>query len=308
MRDVDSDGFNISVTKRGGALNEPLSSAIDQAVSFWESALLDAPDVLFAEPNAVGCGESIRPEFETSFIDDMAIVVAAEDMDGRGGTLAAAGLCMHRGEGYGKQSRTPLFGVFVMDESDVEYLAGERDGILGVMIHEIGHLMGIGTTWYRKAPADGMTFDPPTRHFMAHIEPTFQHYGEEIAFLGANARKAWDESGGTKEAFSLNGTPIATTGGPGSFGGHWDETVMTTELMTPFHNGGVENPFSAISFQSMADIGGSSTPTSSLTSTRCQILREREQAQTSGGSTICRTTSSGSRASRSIGSVGSVRW
>lgn len=90
---------------------------------------------------------------------------------------------------------------------------------------------------------------------MAHEEPSLDKHGEELAFLGTNARQAFVAAGGTNERFSLSGTPIATTGRRGSFGVHWDETRMTVELMTPFHNGGQENPFSEISWKSMADLG-----------------------------------------------------
>ncbi|WP_419164193.1 hypothetical protein [Candidatus Palauibacter sp.] len=44
-------------------------------------------------------------------------------------------------------------------------------------------------------------------------------------------------------------------GGPGSRNSHWRETVMVTELMTPSVVVGGSSPLSAITIQSLADIG-----------------------------------------------------
>ena len=48
--------------------------------------------------------------------------------------------------------------------------------------------------------------------------------------------------------------PIANVGAAGSIGGHWRESVLTNELMTPSIGGGV-NPLSRITAASMRDLG-----------------------------------------------------
>ena len=48
--------------------------------------------------------------------------------------------------------------------------------------------------------------------------------------------------------------PIETDGGPGTAGGHWDETALANELMTGFVNG-ANNPLSRVTIACLEDMG-----------------------------------------------------
>ena len=270
--EYDAVGYNIKVAKIGAAQMEPLSSAIDAAVEHWEGLLKDLP----VEVGGFGLegdeGEPYRCSFiqlpfHVQHIDDLVLIIAAPEIDGPGGTLAAATICYDRndeinGVPWGDAKQLSTMGLFYVDEADISYLADQPAGLTDVFIHEIGHILGLGITWHYKAPADGMTFDPDDRSGMlsqwpfvgARGAPKPALIGKDLAFLGTNAYAAWDSVGGTNTSFSLKGTPIATEGGAGSFGGHWSEKYLLNEIMTPFYNEGT-NPFSNITKQAMEDLG-----------------------------------------------------
>ena len=267
---VDSDNFNLQVVKVGDAREGRLSVAIDSAQAFWNRMLTDAPDVFFDDPADLSCERLgiMSPLGGQQLIDDVAIVISVLPIDGPAGTLAFALNCKARSEQFAGENADQLqvLGYFQMDTDDVDRLALKAGGglraLTAVMIHEIGHIMGIGTTWYDKDPVGGMTFDPATRFHMASVDPWGGlTRGKEIAFLGMEARDAFVDAGGT-DVFSLDGTPIATgiLLGGGSFGFHWGEIQMGNELMTPNYDGEVKNPFSAISLRSLVDLGWTLNP------------------------------------------------
>ena len=256
---IDRTGYNIDVHKIGAAeTNATISNAIDRAVAFWESMLMDVGDIPVKSGADLSCyNGGVFPN--QSHVDDMAIIIAVVPIDGPGGTLASATVCGNRDdESFGDEDQLSVLGRFVLDVADAEELIDE-DGIYSVFVHEIGHIFGIGLTWYAKAPVGGPTYESETRYGMVNTSPfglgTIFLRGADVAFLGKQAYSAWMDAGGADDPFTLDGTPVATTGGAGSFGVHWDETHLDDELMTPFYDGDVSNPFSAISFNSLADMG-----------------------------------------------------
>ncbi|MDH3571766.1 MAG: Ig-like domain-containing protein, partial [Gemmatimonadota bacterium] len=76
-------------------------------------------------------------------VDDLAINVLLDSIDGPGDFLAFAGPCWFRPTGAGG---LPAFGFMVFDTADVAGL--EADGRLDDLVaHEMGHVLGIGTLW-----------------------------------------------------------------------------------------------------------------------------------------------------------------
>lgn len=74
---------------------------------------------------------------------------------------------------------------------------------------------------------------------------------QKCPYLGTHANAEYQ---------ALSGCPVVplyTTGSPndGSYCGHWDETCLRAELMTPFINSGVTDPLSRITVASMEDLG-----------------------------------------------------
>ena len=178
------------------------------------------------------CGNDPRFERYVETIDDLMIVAAAGEIDGRGGTLARAGACWRR-----TGTLMPLSGRMEFDVADLERL--ERRGTLeDVVLHEMGHVLGIGTIWSRL----GLLRDPASE-----MEAPDTH------FTGPLAIEAFDEAGGT--GYRGAKVPVENMGGPGSPPRHWRERVLGTELMTPSVRVGDSSPLSAITIQSLADLG-----------------------------------------------------
>ena len=72
-------------------------------------------------------------------------------------------------------------------------------------------------------------------------------------FSGANAIAAFNAAGGA--SYTGAKVPVENTlGGAGSRDKHWRESILDNELMTP-RIGGAAHPLSAITIQSLADIG-----------------------------------------------------
>ena len=111
----------------------------------------------------------------------------------------------------------------------------EDEGVLDrVVLHEIGHVLGFGTLWSQ--------FD-----FLR--QPTGDPSGEvDTHFAGPLAIEAFDRAGGRgymgEKVPVDNNLPV-----------HWREAVLETELMTPGYNPDSSNPLSAITLQSLADMG-----------------------------------------------------
>ncbi|MYD86389.1 MAG: hypothetical protein F4Y14_09590, partial [Acidobacteria bacterium] len=272
--DGDDSQYNINTFKLGSAKRQPFSSAVDAAVEKSESVLDDIPDMRFRFNDD---GLPARCKFGGSYItlpehvlhiDDLALIVYATHLDGPGGVLAAASICGIRSTEGEDADALAALGVFAVDEADIPALQASAGGLVPIMVHEIGHVLGIGTLWHVKDPVGGMTFDPDTRRHMVSENPFVARgdgrtsfvprtdaWGSDIAFLGMKARDAFVNADGDQSEFTLTGTPIATTGGRGSFGAHWSERIMDNELMTPVYNRYESNLFSAITVQSMQDLG-----------------------------------------------------
>ena len=104
----------------------------------------------------------------------------------------------------------------------------------------------------------GYGIDPWTDHNLLQ-NPSLGAYNNRIVpapdthFSGANAIAAFNAAGGT--SYTGAKVPVENTlGGSGSRDKHWRESVLDDELMTP-RIGSAAHPLSAITIQSLADIG-----------------------------------------------------
>jgi hypothetical protein len=125
----------------------------------------------------------------------------------------------------------PAKGVMSFDTADLEQMAA--DGTLGdVITHEMGHVLGIGSIWQDKGLLRGA----------ATTNPTFSGAGamaEYAALLGVSGARQ---------------VPVENTGGVGTRGAHWRETVFWNELMSGFIDA-AGNPISRVTVASLADLG-----------------------------------------------------
>lgn len=167
--------------------------------------------------------------------DDLLIFAAVADIDGPGAVLGRAGPCVSR-TGTGG---LPVIGVMEFDGADLTNM--ESNGtLLSVILHEMGHVLGIGTIWTRF----GLLQNPSTAG-----SPLDTYYSGAGGLAGFEAIGGATYTGGAK-------VPVENTGGPGTMNGHWRETVLRNELMTGFINGGgVANPLSQLTVRSLADLG-----------------------------------------------------
>jgi hypothetical protein len=116
------------------------------------------------------------------------------------------------------------------DSADMAMM--EHNGsLLKVVVHEMAHVLGIGTLWDMMGLLSGTSTNNPV-------------------YIGANATAAYNQ------IFGLNSTsvPVENTGGPGTRLGHWRESIFTNEVMTGWVNSGAM-PISRITIGSMADMG-----------------------------------------------------
>jgi len=168
-------------------------------------------------------------------IDDLRIYVDIIAIDGPGKTLAQAGPCYLRGLG-----QFPIIGAMQFDSADMEVLAS-RGELLPVVEHEMGHVLGIGTIWNRLELLQNPSLPSSP--------------GVDTYFSGERAIAAFDAAGGSTTYTLGNKVPVANVGGSGSADAHWRESVLDNELMTPGFNSGRKNPLSAITIESLADLG-----------------------------------------------------
>lgn len=171
----------------------------------------------------VGDLQSIRlPTGE--IVDDLLIDAQGVNIDGIGGVLGRAGPQIVR------DNALPAKGIMEFDTADLQNMESEGS-LLNVIIHEMGHVIGIGTIWDDK----GLLVGCPTANPI---------------FLGARAKAEF----GVLTSGDAAPVPVANTGGPGTRCGHWRESVFGHELMTGFLNSG-SNPVSKMTIASLEDLG-----------------------------------------------------
>ena len=210
------------------------NAAFQAAAERWGEVLIgDIPDQEFTG-FPVPADWCINGQAEINeLIDDVRIYVSIVFIDGPLGILASAGACLRR-----HQSELPVVGVMRFDQADLERL--ELDGDMdAVVLHEMGHVLGLGTIWQARNLLEA---------------PSLSNPGADTHFRGPKAIEAFDAAGGTGYTAGAK-VPVENVAGPGSGDAHWRESVFDEEMMTPFLDGGVFNPLSAITVASLADLG-----------------------------------------------------
>ncbi len=106
----------------------------------------------------------------------------------------------------------------------------------------MGHVLGVGTLW---PDSDTLVVNPSLP----------DNPGADTHFKGAAAIAAFNAAGGT--AYIGGKVPVENQLEEGSADSHWRESVLENELMTPVLQSGIANPLSAITTESLADLGNS---------------------------------------------------
>lgn len=223
-------GFSITLCY-STAISPAQRAAFESAATRWRTVIRgDLPDLALSY-GAGTCGAG-TPGFNLS-VDDLMIMVRLENIDGVGAVLGSAGPCINRTAGG-----LPIVGRMRFDVADMANM--EANGLLqGVIQHEMGHVLGIGTRWttfgllVNPSPAGG----PPL----------------DTYFSGANAINGFNLIGGSSYTGGQK-VPVENTGGAGTMNAHWRESVLANELMTGWANVG-SMPLSQLTVGSLADMG-----------------------------------------------------
>lgn len=197
--------------------------AVEAAVLRWRTVITGELQDIPLNVKAGSCF-STQPAVN-EVVDDLLLFVDFSDIDGPGKVLGHAGPCYIRtGNGL------PIVGHLALDRADLQLM--ESSGTLNdVVLHEVGHVLGIGTLWSHQNLLSGAgTSDP--------------------FFIGARAIDSYRAAGGA----GATSVPVENTGGEGTRDGHWRESVFGNELMTGYISGST-NPLSAITIGSLIDLG-----------------------------------------------------
>jgi hypothetical protein len=204
----DDDTFEIHVNFTDNSLTASQQAVFELAAARWSEILVGNL------PFVVSSG---------LLIDDVLIDASAPDLGGPGGTLGQAGWTARRSS---SNTGLPYRGIMQFDIADIGGL--ESSGSLEyVILHEMGHVLGIGTLWQ-----------------------TFGLINGSGNFTGSAAVAEYNA------IFGATGTsvPVEDDGGAGTAGGHWEESIFNHELMTGFLDSGF-NPISRVTVGSLADLG-----------------------------------------------------
>ena len=229
---VAAPGFEIRLNFGDTAPTPRQAAAFSAAAATWEGLIAGYSEAAF--------------DGRTSLTID----VSLPEIDGRGGTLGSAGPTRAR---FSENFFFASEGRMNFDVADVDALlnAGTFDD---VVLHEIGHVLGIGTLW------SGSVFGIEGRQEL-YVDDTGVYTGDRAL---AGYRATYDAAAGF--------VPIELQGGPGTANGHWDEgfggaaTGITdaegrdfnTELLTGWLNPG--SRISAVTLGGLEDLGYAVVP------------------------------------------------
>jgi Leishmanolysin len=201
--------YDIKVRILGG-LNSRQQAAFKTASAFWGRII--SADV----PSASVDGE---------VIDDLLVEAVGTRIDGVGRILGQAGPTHLR-----PGTMLPVKGHMEFDRDDLARMETDRS-LDRVIMHEMGHVIGIGTLWRPKNLLAARGSANPT-------------------FTGAKTQREYARlAGGIARP-----VPVENTGGPGTREGHWRDRIFGNELMTGFISPGA-NPISRVTLASLEDLG-----------------------------------------------------
>lgn len=231
---VDRGRFNITLKYAFQDIfpvNERQKEVFEQAAARWERIIIkDKPSFTGALPSAFDEEPFFDdfPPLVDGTVDDIIIEVVLAPIDGPGRILGQAGPRFVRTSDF-----LTLSGVMFFDVADLGFL-DQLDLFEEVIVHEMGHVLGVGTLWnvapsFDRTLREGSDFNP--------------------FFAGKQANVFWNAEGGEGK-LPIEGIQERV----GTRFSHWDEDVLDNELMTGFLNLG-ENPLSRITAGSVRDLG-----------------------------------------------------
>jgi hypothetical protein len=192
--------------------SEGIAKYFTSAKNKWESIVVgDLPDVSARNVAQFDTRFTCHGHFPKGGIDDLYVCGQETSIDGVGKILGRAGPTFLRAGSF-----LPVAGIMIFDSSDVTQL-GKR--IEDVILHELGHVLGIGSLWNRTGTVVNGVYE------------------------GSNGIRVWQED------WRCVGTPPVEDM-------HFLSSCFLNELMTgSFDRGFQTSPLSMMSIASLEDVG-----------------------------------------------------
>ncbi|CAM9184088.1 unnamed protein product [Chrysoparadoxa australica] len=241
--------YHIDVVDMGSTPTE-FDAVFKEAARIWESLIVsDVPDKL---TSIVPAGGWFSPDFGPLYnqpVDDLVIGYKVGPLDGPFGTVAQAGPYYYR-----TPSAHPVSCTMQFDSDDLDFLTTTAS-FLDVVVHEMGHCLGLGTMWEERA-FHNADFGCGNSRCQSN-----QRYGKSDADAASClASQKWSELGWP------GALKIEQDGGPGTHCMHWEESPYGPdytaqpgghepgeEIMTGWLN--ANNILSAVSVGALGDLG-----------------------------------------------------
>ena len=209
-------------------------TAFANAVAKWRQVIVGSIGSVTANipagPAANSC-VSWSPAV-TGTVQNTVIFARIDSIDGPG-TPGAGTILGRASPCYVNGNNIPFMGFMEFDSYDVDQLVS-RGQFEKVVLHEIGHVLGIGTIWnFRRSLLNTTNTEDPY-------------------FVGSAARAQFAAINSV--TYSGNPVPVENTGGPGTINSHWRTSIMQRELMQGFAVNQPQ-PLSRITVGSLQDLG-----------------------------------------------------
>ncbi len=228
---VAASPFRIEIvfveSSSGDGYNASQKALFHEAAARWMSIITgDISDSDFSDNPLDRWDDLLNARiFVDDTVDDLRIFVGIGDIDGARGTLGRGGTRIVK-RNRSRGTVVTKIGVIAIDRDDLEWMSETL--LSGVVLHEMGHVLGIGTVWESL---------------------DLVHGARDVYFTGPRAIRAFDDAGGRN--YSGPKVPAERDSS------HWRGSVFGDELMTATFRTDLAEPvpLSRISIQSLADHG-----------------------------------------------------
>jgi hypothetical protein len=242
----DDSKFNITVRFLTNNVTAEQQAVFVEAANRWAAIISGDLGNINLGPEPFNINPSAAPI--TGVIDDVFIDAAFVDIDGPGQILGRAGPQLIR---TGVNAPLTIYGAMEFDVA--EFAPGgffsDPKNYSDVILHEMGHVLGIGTLWEdTKNVSANYNPNAPTDVPRGTFNPAY-----DPRFIGKAASAEYQTLLTQAGKTDTPGVPIENTAGPGTLNGHWREFTFENELMTGFAGG--SELLSKMTAASLGDMG-----------------------------------------------------